>query len=179
MFHSMHLSLGGLFQNGNPAAGKPWRWLSRMPVRSPVDSFKSFGQLCLSQLCLGVNLIFLILSFFPAIFFLRYSIVYKISCTGEYMVCIFVPCILIQCFSFLGREGDPGLQWMNQATVDSWPHLVFLFIDNVYFCTGSLISNEWVLTAAHCMDGLVLQTILSHPLSCHVIEDYSFNFHQN
>ncbi|KAK3875359.1 hypothetical protein Pcinc_019769 [Petrolisthes cinctipes] len=40
-----------------------------------------------------------------------------------------------------------------EAAPHSWPHQVALFIDGMYFCGGSLISSEWVLTAAHCMDG--------------------------
>nr|XP_027212625.1 chymotrypsin BI-like [Penaeus vannamei] len=41
----------------------------------------------------------------------------------------------------------------TEAVPHSWPHQVALFIDGMYFCGGSLISSEWVLTAAHCMDG--------------------------
>ncbi|KAK8405268.1 hypothetical protein O3P69_001679 [Scylla paramamosain] len=75
--------------SGNPAAGKPWHWKSRMPVLDANGSFKPSGRI-------------------------------------------------------VGG---------TEATPHSWPHQVALFIDSMYFCGGSLISNEWVLTAAHCTDG--------------------------
>ena len=42
-----------------------------------------------------------------------------------------------------GYETEPG----------QWPWEVALFIDNAWFCGGSLISSSFVLTAAHCVDG--------------------------
>nr|XP_027224890.1 chymotrypsin BI-like [Penaeus vannamei] len=47
----------------------------------------------------------------------------------------------------------PRIVGGTEAVPHSWPHQVALFIDLMYFCGGSLISSEWVLTAAHCMDG--------------------------
>ncbi|XP_069971033.1 chymotrypsin BI-like [Penaeus vannamei] len=49
--------------------------------------------------------------------------------------------------------GVPRIVGGTEAAPHSWPHQVALFIDNSQFCGGSLISSEWVLTAAHCMDG--------------------------
>jgi len=39
------------------------------------------------------------------------------------------------------------------ATPHEFPWQVGMFIDGAYFCGGSIISDEWVLTAAHCTDG--------------------------
>ncbi|EFX79603.1 chymotrypsin-like protein [Daphnia pulex] len=48
----------------------------------------------------------------------------------------------------------------TEAVPNSLPWQVALFIDDKYFCGGSLISNEWVMTAAHCADGAVFFNIL-------------------
>ncbi|XP_066251746.1 brachyurin-like [Euwallacea similis] len=38
------------------------------------------------------------------------------------------------------------------ATRNGFPYQVALIINNSGFCGGSIISNQWVLTAAHCID---------------------------
>jgi secreted trypsin-like serine protease len=48
---------------------------------------------------------------------------------------------------------SPAVVNGQEATPHSYPWQVALFIDNSYFCGGSLISDEWVLTAAHCTTG--------------------------
>merc|ERR1712071_363758 len=40
-----------------------------------------------------------------------------------------------------------------EAKTHQWPWQVALFIDDAWFCGGSLISEEWGMTGAHCADG--------------------------
>jgi len=41
----------------------------------------------------------------------------------------------------------------HEAQEHEWPWQVALFIDDAWFCGGAIISENYVLTAAHCADG--------------------------
>ncbi|XP_042889047.1 chymotrypsin BI-like [Penaeus japonicus] len=73
-----------------------------------------------------------------------------------------------------------------EAAPHSWPHQVALFIDGAQFCGGSLISSEWVLTAAHCMDGASMvevvmgaHNIRQHEPSQVSMTSYNFFTHES
>merc|ERR1712038_1798173 len=57
-----------------------------------------------------------------------------------------------------GLENPPAVDGSrivggHEAGENQWPWQVALFIDDSWFCGGSLISDEYVMTAAHCADG--------------------------
>merc|ERR1719318_1409626 len=49
----------------------------------------------------------------------------------------------------------------HEAAENEWPWQVALFIDDAWFCGGSIISDEYIMTAAHCADGASYFDILA------------------
>merc|ERR1712079_625574 len=66
-----------------------------------------------------------------------------------------------------GIEGPPSKDRIVggfEAQENQWPWQVALFIDDAWFCGGSIISENYVLTAAHCADGDLALIELPSPL---------------
>merc|ERR1712223_752662 len=72
-----------------------------------------------------------------------------------------------------GIEGPPSKDRIVggfEAQENQWPWQVALFIDNAWFCGGSIISENYVMGAAHCVDGASYFDIM---LGAHNVRDSS------
>ena len=63
-----------------------------------------------------------------------------------------------------GIEGPPTkmpfIVGGDEAVEGQFPWMASLFIDDAWFCGGTLISDSYILTAAHCADGATYADIL-------------------
>jgi len=53
----------------------------------------------------------------------------------------------------MGKGVSPHIVGGSEAKPHQFPWQVGIFMDGAYFCGGSVISDEYILTAAHCADG--------------------------
>jgi len=61
----------------------------------------------------------------------------------------------------LENPGKDRIVGGHEAAENEWPWQVALFIDDAWFCGGSIISDEYIMTAAHCADGASYFNILA------------------
>ncbi|XP_069015081.1 serine protease 27-like [Embiotoca jacksoni] len=76
----------------------------------------------------------------------------------QQFACGFTVMILLLCKACHSQEPDCGRVVINSRIVGgqdaapgSWPWQAILFRNGTFRCGGSLITNQWVLTAAHCL----------------------------
>merc|ERR1711992_309710 len=63
-----------------------------------------------------------------------------------------------------GIEGPPAkgkIVGGEEAAENQWPWIVALFVDDSWFCGGALISEKWVMTAAHCVEDALYFDIMA------------------
>ncbi|XP_044522837.1 enteropeptidase [Gracilinanus agilis] len=62
------------------------------------------------------------------------------------------------CGKQIAQETNPKIVGGNNAKEGAWPWMVSLFFNGRHICGASLISNEWLVSAAHCVYGRNLIT---------------------
>ncbi|XP_075892493.1 transmembrane protease serine 5 [Nelusetta ayraudi] len=75
--------------------------------------------------------------------------------------CITGKVIALQCFECGTRAKLPRIIGGVEAALGRWPWQVSLYYSNRHTCGGSIITSQWVVTAAHCVHNYRLPQVSS------------------
>ncbi|KAM6933186.1 transmembrane protease serine 5 isoform 2-T2 [Xenentodon cancila] len=75
--------------------------------------------------------------------------------------CITGKVIALQCFECGTRAKLPRIIGGVEATLGRWPWQVSLYYSNRHTCGGSIITSQWIITAAHCVHNYRLPQVSS------------------
>ncbi|XP_061638086.1 transmembrane protease serine 5 isoform X2 [Phyllopteryx taeniolatus] len=75
--------------------------------------------------------------------------------------CITDKVIALQCFECGTRAKLPRIIGGVEATLGRWPWQVSLYYSNRHTCGGSIITSQWIVTAAHCVHNYRLPQVSS------------------
>ena len=71
---------------------------------------------------------------------------------GDDCVMAFVDCGQPTCGSNLraGKQ-NPNVRIVGGNETDNWPSIVAIYRDGEHVCGGTIIQDQWIVTAAHCL----------------------------
>ncbi|XP_056139688.1 transmembrane protease serine 5 [Lampris incognitus] len=75
--------------------------------------------------------------------------------------CVTGKVIALKCFECGTRAKLPRIIGGVEATLGRWPWQVSLYYSNRHTCGGSIITSQWVVTAAHCVHNYRLPQVSS------------------
>ncbi|XP_036393692.1 transmembrane protease serine 5 [Megalops cyprinoides] len=75
--------------------------------------------------------------------------------------CITGKVIALKCFECGTRAKLPRIIGGVEATLGRWPWQVSLYYSNRHTCGGSIITSQWIVTAAHCVHNYRLPQVSS------------------
>ncbi|XP_077579019.1 transmembrane protease serine 5 [Stigmatopora nigra] len=75
--------------------------------------------------------------------------------------CITHKVIALQCFECGTRAKLPRIIGGEEASLGRWPWQVSLYYSNRHTCGGSIITSQWIITAAHCVHNYRLPQVSS------------------
>ncbi|XP_047191726.1 transmembrane protease serine 5 [Scophthalmus maximus] len=75
--------------------------------------------------------------------------------------CVTGKVIALRCFECGTRAKLPRIIGGVEATLGRWPWQVSLYYSNRHTCGGSIITSQWVVTAAHCVHNYRLPQVSS------------------
>uniref|UniRef100_A0A8C0IVF2 Peptidase S1 domain-containing protein n=1 Tax=Chelonoidis abingdonii TaxID=106734 RepID=A0A8C0IVF2_CHEAB len=64
----------------------------------------------------------------------------------------------------------------SAALVKEWPWQVSLQVQGSHVCGGSIITREWIVTAAHCVEGLLIFVYLCFLETKYYCSGFLWNF---